>query len=823
MTIFSPRLNLSARHGWRWLLPLFLILSLLLVPTVQAQDDDEDVAAPAGLEIDARGGFDGFYKRDQWVPITIELSNDGPAIDGVLRAVVGRPNEEQVVYETPIALPTQSQKRVTTFVYFPDFSTSLNVVLREGNETIAQSRITDLSQVAPDAMLYGILSDEPGELEFLERVTGDRQSAQVAFLELADLPDSASGWRALDVLVLNDVDTGRMSDVQKTALEAWVNGGGQLVVTGGASWQQNSVGVQGLLPVRLTGSESFADLPGLSSDFGEVYRDDGPYVVTTSTLQDGQILYAEGSTPILAQRNLGRGNVFFLALDPKTAPLRDWDANEAFWEVIVRDSQQLPFWATGVKESFLIRDAVRNLSALALPSAWLLLCFLSLYVLAIGPINYFVLKRMGRRELAWVTIPALIIIFSLGSILTGFRTRGNEVIMNQLSVVHGQIDGDLASTQSTLGLYSPRRATYDLTLPPEALVRPLQDDFGGGNNANFDTIERSTNVTVTDVRVDVSATETFVIDTFQPLPNISGEVTLRVDSSGASLEIAVTNNSDITLENPAIVFGNELIDLDDLEPGDSATVTTILNENSAQDPTGNFTSFGGPSSPLTATRNEEIVFGEQSEFGRFDDPDTQSRFQLLQALHGNYYSGELVQIPQGIVTLMAWSTEPQVDVEITARSSDVIAQTVYFIELPLTQSLASTDNIEISQGLWTLEILNQSGLYNPYPYDLDLSNGWVEYEFTPWSEFQGIDVNGLDILLSLPAGEFYETQIVPDIRLWDWQEETWVEQQMVWGQNRIDEYDRYVNENGSVRISLSHTTFDTIRIRELQPILYGDL
>ena len=46
----------------------------------------------------------GFISAGQWVPITIELSNDGPPIDGVIRAVVGRPNEERVIYETPISL-----------------------------------------------------------------------------------------------------------------------------------------------------------------------------------------------------------------------------------------------------------------------------------------------------------------------------------------------------------------------------------------------------------------------------------------------------------------------------------------------------------------------------------------------------------------------------------------------------------------------------------------------------------------------------------------------------------------------------------------------
>ena len=224
-----------------------------------------------------------------------------------------------------------------------------------------------------------------------------------------------------------------------------------------------------------------------------------------------------------------------------------------------------------------------------------------------------------------------------------------------------------------------------------------------------------------------------------------------------------------------------------------------------------------------STRNEQIVFGENSEFGRFDDPDTQSRYQLLQALHGNYYSGELVQMPQGIVTLMAWSNEPQMDVAISARSAEVIAQTVYFIELPLSHSLGAVNDIEISQGLWTLDILDQSGLYNPYPYDLDLTNGWVEYEFTPWSEFQTIAVDGLDVVLSLPAGEFYQNQTLPDVRLWDWQEEDWIEQDLIWGQNRIDDYARFVNESGSVRIRLSQNSFGSIRIREIQPILYGDL
>ncbi|MCB0008737.1 MAG: hypothetical protein KDE04_19865, partial [Anaerolineales bacterium] len=577
--------------------------------------------------------------------------------------------------------------------------------------------------------------------------------------------------------------------------------------------------------VRLNGTESVDSLPSLAETFGFAYRDAGPYIVTTSTLLEGEVLYAEGNTPLLVRRTIGQGAIYFLALDPKTAPLRDWDANEAFWSEIAVSAQEAPFWSTGIKESYLARDAVRNLSGLTLPSVWLMLCFLGTYVLAIGPINYFVLKRMKRAEMAWITIPALIILFSLGTIITGFRTKGNQVIINQLSVAYGQVDGEQAQVQSIMGLYSPRRASFDLTLPGDVLVRPLQDQFGVGGNTNMGTIERGNDVIIHDVRVDVSATEAFVIDSFQPMPNISGEVTLTIDDAGSRLTVMVTNNSDLTIENASILFGYQLLGIGNLEPGQSETISAELNSLSAPTSTdmSSYTAYG-VNSPLIATRYEEIIYGTASDYGRFDDANTQSRYQLMQSLHANIYGGEAVKIPQETVTLIGWTTQPQVEVGIDARESEVQATTLYFIELPFNQSIEAAANLTIDQGLWSFDIRDSSGIYNPSPFDLEMSNGWIEFEFTPWSTFQSLDVDGLDVVMALPLGEYYAGQEMPTVSLWDWQEGAWIKlDDATWGVNRIDEYERYVNNIGSVRIRISYTGFTSIRVREIQPILYGDL
>ena len=53
--------------------------------------------------------------------------------------------------------------------------------------------------------------------------------------------------------------------------------------------------------------------------------------------------------------------------------------------------------------------------ALALPSIEGLLLLLLGYIVLIGPINYLVLRRLDRREWAWVTMPLLVVGFTAGA------------------------------------------------------------------------------------------------------------------------------------------------------------------------------------------------------------------------------------------------------------------------------------------------------------------------------------------------------------------------------------------------------------------------
>src|SRR5690606_13837951 len=141
-------------------------------------------------------------------------------------------------------------------------------------------------------------------------------------------------------------------------------------VTGGSGGPRTAAGVAGLLPVAVGGVESVAALPALADYAGVAPDAAGPYVLTTAELTGGQPLIDQDGSPLLAQRQIGRGSVYFLALDPKSAPLAGWSGGDRLWQDIAAAAPSLPPWAWGIQDGYAAAQAVSYIPGLNLPSAW---------------------------------------------------------------------------------------------------------------------------------------------------------------------------------------------------------------------------------------------------------------------------------------------------------------------------------------------------------------------------------------------------------------------------------------------------------------------
>ena len=636
------------------------------------------IAQEDGLSLSAQAGFDGLYEGGSAIPLVVLAANNGPPIEGEIQVLVPTAGEN-LIYSTPISLPSGSDKRIPLVVHTSSFASDLEVQLVSDGRVFAETNTNRLNSVGRDELFYGVLSSDPGGLAFLETIPGERTDAAVAFLAPTDLPEVSSAWNGLDVLVFDDIDTSRLTPAQVAALRAWVEGGGQLVVTGGPGGPQTAAGVTELLPVTVSGTASVDDLSALGEFAGEPVSAPGPYVITQSNLTDGEVLIEQDGLPILARRDMGRGGVYFLALDPKLAPLSGWRGSDTLWNDIAAHAPLLPPWAAGIQDGYAATQAVSYIPGLRLPSAWQLILFLLVYTVTIGPVNFLILRRLNRRELAWITIPALVLLFSAITFLTGFRSRGNSATLNVMTVAFGSAEAEQLRAQSVMGLYSPRRARYDVNLPYQATSFPFQQGFGTLiNSGNVGAIERAGELILRDVRTDTSEVATFIVETQQPRPPIDTEAILSVEKG--TIDVTIRNNSDHTLEDAVIIYGPDQAAVGDVPPGGEETVVVSLSSGLSAIPTPDPLFTGGFTYPNPLINDPSLILGTPDYF---NDPDAYPRWQLIQSTYTGE-SNDAIALPavSEVVTLAGFLPYSDQEASVSSDRTDQTGLTLLLMEIP---------------------------------------------------------------------------------------------------------------------------------------------
>ncbi|MBP8001882.1 MAG: hypothetical protein KA314_29480 [Chloroflexi bacterium] len=807
--------------------PLLLLMGLILalVPPAAAQGDDGTEAAEGsnGIHMEVEAGMDNYYKTGFWIPVHVTVANDGPPLEGLIVIQLSDSGNEQI-FTAPVSLPTQSNKRVTLYVTLDNFTSRLTVELQDENgDLITTARTKALVGMEMTDLLYGVISANGGEFGFLEDVLGGRTSAKVALLDLNDLPIAAAGWDMLDVLVVHDTDMSQLTTEQQEALNVWIGLGGKLVVTGGTGWQKTTTGLADYLPVTVTGSESIADLPALRNRVGLPFPETGPYLITMSTLRNGELLLHENGLPLLAEREWGRGRVYFLALDPTLSPLADWDGNALLWGQVVNSVPRTPFWGQKFSNFFAASEAIKNIPSLTLPSAILLFCFMGFYVLLIGPANYLILRRLKRREWAWVTIPGIIIFFTACAYLTGFGLKGNDLILHQMNVAYGQTNSPALRVNSLVALYSPTRATYDFILPSEAMALPFSQgaNYGPVTAGDVETIERGTQLIMRDVRVDVSDSQTFVVESYAPAPPISSEVRLILQNSRYELNVSLRNESELTLTHAILLYGSTVQPLGSIAPGEEKTWSQSVSASVATGSSSSTYSYGGYTSPLLT--NDTYLLGTASYY---DDPVAYSRRQLLEALHADLYystSSSSLYAPAGVVTLIAWAETPLLELNVDSRrGQEQVATTLYFLELPMTETQISGRDLTVPESMLTWEVRENSGQYSGIGIrDFTLYNGSIEYEFLPNPEFDAMTVNSLQLTINRQT---YSSSPLPEVSIWNWQTENWLAVTLDgWGTFNIPDPSGFLGPGNRVRFLLENNTPASIDIQSFYPIFKGNV
>ncbi len=767
------------------LLLLSFVLNLAWTEPAAAQTD--------GVTMTVTPYLGGHAKYGEWLPLRVNLSNAGADLVAEVRAEIAG-SSGQAVYAAPAPLPSGARKEVVLYILPSTFVQEIAVHLVQGDQILAETQVKTALH-SQDEYLIAVVAPDPDTLALLSGLALEgRASTQFVPLSLDDLPDRAEPLRSLDCLILTGADTTSLTPSQGEALRAWVEQGGQLLIGGGIGARNTLTGLpESLRPVRVGDTVELDELDGLAGFAGEPIQAPGPFLATLPADHQGWTVIRQDRQSLLIQKTLGEGWVGYLALDLAASPFDAWAGALHFWQKLLEPGSALPPHAPPdiplhMLKSEQMNYALSNLPTLDLPSIRWLALLLGLYILLIGPVNYLLLRRWRRLDWAWITIPTLTLAFSLGGYGLGYSLRGNEVVINQISVIPLSPEGSRAAVRSYVGLFSPTRQDYDVRVGGDALVSALSYEPGGWSGSPYvpSTLDvlQSDPLLVRGMGVNQWAMQSFQAETWLEADELTLDTALAIE--GNQVHATIRNGLGRPLHELVLVSGQRYARLGDMDTGESKEFEATLQ--------------GGEMGPPFPWGLFEHHFREPGKPPR----EAMLRQSILEAyFHTNW--GPPVALAD--LTLLAWTDLNPLEVQVADVQATRLQTTLIVAHLPLP---VVDGQVNLPPGLLfaqLIEVEGEAGECGPGgQIYIGQGRAVLEYQLSP--ALRGLEPTALTLHASPEEGN--PAEALPLLSLYDWTAGEWVELEKVetGRPHTVPDPGRFVNPaGGAIRLQAHSDDF----------------
>lgn len=400
------------------------------------------------------------------------------------------------------ALPPRAYLALSLGAALPDFSETLK---RKNEEEKAEGRLADV----------------------------------VTLTSVQDLPDRWLGYQGIDLIILTTgkqsfVDELASNQLRREALAEWVRRGGCLVISLSAdkhlgsridlleklglgldlqvenkpahegrdnSWKElGSVVEWARGKYVAVGGEPLTGLPArpeslIDAAWLKINRQPRLRTVGVLIERPGKSLpEAEHlEKPLLVEAPCGLGRVVVSAIDLDGQPFTGWNGRYAFWNRLRQhlfphwpdpDSNpgavkpgQLPYAQSSPELADRLLSQLEVVEGVPPVPFGLIALFIVVYILIVGPLDYFFLKKVVKRlELTWITFPTIVLVTSGIAYYAAYKLKGKDLKINKVDVVDlhaaadpdesGSVTVDQAHGATWVSLYSPHTKYYTLGLQP---------------------------------------------------------------------------------------------------------------------------------------------------------------------------------------------------------------------------------------------------------------------------------------------------------------------------------------------------------------------
>lgn len=476
----------------------------------------------SGAEDQLDGGFESIFKAGVWAPVWVDLAAFD-TFNEPLELVVETADADNSLTSMSVPLPAmQKGDRKTGYelgrvpylkpaAYAAEVSAYVRTAKgRTVSNTVKRSFTTrdpsDFLIVSIGNSLSGYRLKPPNQGGDLNDPDSRRHrggAIELAqCLEVGNLPDHWIGYSAFDLMILSTGDLDKFwtslksYPVKQQAILEWVRRGGRALVSVGYNLDLvNDLPLfKELLPATLPpgGKKAVPSLPlnwfsvkgNLTQSVelrdaagaGEVFtaeitpRADRPYRRLSPPETNRQ-----DNRTIVVQGTYGLGRVTLVGFDLDRAPFTDWKDRDGFWEWLTTEAGgRLPESRNQVAQVerddpqfTLLNDMLDNFEGVPVISFGWVALFILIYILLIGPVDYFFLKKVVKRlEWTWVTFPLIVLTVSALAYYAAYAVKGSDQKINKIDFVDVDLQTKRIYGQAYFTIFSPRIQNYSIGLEP---------------------------------------------------------------------------------------------------------------------------------------------------------------------------------------------------------------------------------------------------------------------------------------------------------------------------------------------------------------------
>ena len=535
------------------------------------------------------------------VPLEVSVQNNGADARGIVRV-----STETITLAYPIELPQGANKK---FTVYPAVQYGLAAVDLETDRGTASQSIPMPGGTGDDLYVL-LIGDTPGELSFIKTPTRSNASGYSSpdqtnrelgihdcYIRPESSPGRSSGYFSFSTIILGQ-GSERLGDEAVEALKTWVASGKTLIFLGGASAPiLSDVRWKDLLPAKnfhvdnLKRCEYLSNLAGI--DCPQMTITNGvPVASATSRMQ--------GNSLVTASNPFGLGTITYYSFNPLDAPLNRWDGRKDALSKLMRASQNLtalryidgytniygavPGFGSSTTPPIPAGMAPMETDPFdsKLPPTEQVFGVLLAYFVVVIPVNFLLLRKFKKGELAWFTAPVISLVFagvlfqSAASLYKAkLSTVTSGLIIGQSGSPFGQFIGETK-------MFIPLSGSYDLKLKDVTSIGVTPSYYGYRNSAdNAFQIVDTGDVGIPSYAVDNLSFRD--LEYRQRVP-VGQWFDIHLTPTGPNTaECEVRNRGTVTLKDANLVYGVQEKVIGELKPGEHKTIPVKFSQASVKD------------------------------------------------------------------------------------------------------------------------------------------------------------------------------------------------------------------------------------------------